>query len=85
MSASGSINSVFNSESSHTNDLKKLVFTASLLDFSIEGTVWSKLASSVVPLGKALNGIPRLSVVDRWSVASKRACIAPLLFLVKGE
>ena len=30
----------------------------------------------VVPLEKALSGIPHLGVVDRWPATPKRACIA---------
>ena len=56
----------------------KLVFTASLLDAQHQrDSVKNKPASLlVVPLGKALSGIPRLGVVDRWPATPKRARIA---------
>ena len=56
----------------------KLVFAASLLDVQhLRDSVENKPASLlVVPLGKALNGIPHLSVVDRWPATPKRARIA---------
>ena len=56
----------------------KLVFTASLLDAQhYRDSVENKPASSlVVPLGKALSGIPHLSVVDKWLATPKRARIA---------
>ena len=38
----------------------------------------------VVPLGKALSGIPHLDVVDRWLATPKRARIAHDRFLVIG-
>ena len=38
----------------------------------------------VVPLEKALNGIPHLSVVDRWPATTKRARTAHGRFLVIG-
>ena len=58
-SASGSVDLGFDSQSGQTNDLK-LVFTASLLDVQhLRDSVKNKPASLlVVPLGKALNGIP---------------------------
>ena len=64
----------------------KLVFTASLLDVQhLRDSVESKPASLlVVPLGKALNGIPHLSVVDRWPATPKRARTALRRFLVIG-
>ena len=62
VSASGAVDWGFDSESGQTNDFKKLVFAAAslLLTFSIKrDSVENKLASSlVVPLGKALDGIP---------------------------
>ena len=56
----------------------KLVFTASLLDAQhSRKSVENKPASLlVVPLGKALGGIPHLGVVDRWPATPKRARIA---------
>ena len=55
------------------------------LTFSMKGTVWRKPASLlVVPLRKALNGIPHLSVVDRWPATPKRARTALRRFLVIG-
>ena len=56
----------------------KLVFTASLLDAQqYRDSVENKPASLlVVPLGKALSGIPHLGVVDRWLATPKRARIA---------
>ena len=58
-SASGLVDLGFDSESGQTNDFK-LVFTASLLDVQhLRDSVENKPASLlVVPLGKALNGIP---------------------------
>ena len=58
-SDSGSVDLGFDSESGQTNDLK-LVFTASLFDVQhLRDSVENKPASLlVVPLGKALNGIP---------------------------
>ena len=38
----------------------------------------------VVLLGKALSGIPHLSVVDKWPATPKRARTAPRRFLVIG-
>ena len=35
--------------------------------------VENKPASLLVPLGKALSGVPHLGVVDRWLVTPKRA------------
>ena len=47
--------------------------------------MWRKPASLlVVPLGKALNGIPHLGVVDRWPATPKRARTALRRFLVIG-
>ena len=56
----------------------KLVFTASLRDAQqYRDSVENKPASLlVVPLGKALSGIPHLGVVDRWLATPKRARIA---------
>ena len=53
----------------------KLIFTASLLDAQhLRDSVENKPASLlVVPLGKALSGIPHLGVVDRWVATLKRA------------
>ena len=42
-------------------------------------------SSLVVLLGKALNGITHLGVVDRWSATPKRARIAPRRFFMIGE
>ena len=55
-----------------------LVFTASLLDAQhLRDSVENKPASLlVVPLRKALSGIPPLGVVDRWQATPKRARIA---------
>ena len=50
----------------------KLVFTASLLDAQHQrDSVENKLASSLVPLGKTLSGIPHLGVVDGWQLLSE--------------
>ena len=59
----------------------RLIFTASLLDAQHQrDSVENKPASLLVPLGKALSGIPppppRLGVVDRWLATPKRARIA---------
>ena len=56
----------------------KLVFTASLLDAQhLRDSVENKPASLlVVPLGKALSGIPHLGVVDRWPATPERAGVA---------
>ena len=58
-----------------------LVFTATLLDVhyksdSVENRSVSLL---VVPLGKALRGIPHLRVVDRWPATPKRARYGALI------
>ena len=57
----------FDSGSSYTKDLRKLVFTASCLALSINDSVKTKPAIPlVVSLEKTLNGIPPSSVVKRW-------------------
>ena len=58
-SASGSVDLGFDSESGQTNDFKSWYLQLPCLTFSIQGTVRRKPASLlVVPLEKALNGIP---------------------------
>ena len=59
-SASGSVDLGFDSESGQTNDFKIGLDTSSLLDAQhLRDSVEIKPASLVVvPLGKALNGIP---------------------------
>ena len=59
----------------------KLAFTASLLDAQHQrDSVKNKPASLlVVPLGKALSGIPHLGVVDRWPAAPKQAGYSALI------
>ena len=47
----------------------KLVFRAS------RDSVKNKPATLLVPLGKALSGIPHLGVVERWMATPKRARI----------
>ena len=55
----------------------KLVFTASLLDVQHYRHLAEYKPASllVVPLVKALSGIPHLKVADRWLATPKRACI----------
>ena len=58
----------------------KLVFIASLLAAQHKGTVSrTSRQVSVVPLGKALSGIPHVGVVDRWPAISKRARYSALI------
>ena len=82
----------FNSKSGQTNEsglnpshvkpvTVKMVFTASLHDAQhVEDSVENKPESLlVVPLGKALTGIPHLRVVDRWPVSPKRGRYSDLI------
>ena len=59
----------------------KLVFTASLLDAQHQRDSLKNKPTSllVVPLGKALSGIPHLGVVDKWPATPKRAGYSTLI------
>ena len=56
----------------------KLVFTASLLDLSINGTEWrtSRQVYLLCRWDRHLAGFPHLGEVDRWPATPKRARIA---------
>ena len=75
-SASGAVDSGLISSRVKPMTLK-LVFTASLLDAQhYRDSLENKPASLLLLLGRRLAGFPHVSVVDRSSVTSKRACIA---------
>ena len=59
----------------------KLVFTASLLDAQHQRDSLKNKPTSllVVPLGKALSGIPHLGVVDKWPATPKRVGYSTLI------
>ena len=64
--AFGPIDLEFVFASGHAKDLRKLVFTASCMTFSIKDNVKTKPASSLVSLRKAFNGIPSSCLVERF-------------------